>query len=80
MLITFLALMLLWRIKDRDSSAPCLVCGRRSDDPLHWNEERGGLAHDTTPRVEQHAYDPGERRNLTRRMTDRIKRITDALD
>jgi hypothetical protein len=57
---------------------PCLVCGRPEDDPLH-GPERGGLAHDITSRIEQHAYDPGERRHLVRRMDDRIHKIEDAV-
>ena len=52
------------------SDWPCLICKRPQDDPLHA-PERGGLAHDVTPRIEQHAYDPGERRQAIRRMADR---------
>ena len=49
---------------------PCLVCHRPEDDPLHGGE-RGGLAHDTDPRLAQHVYDPGERRKVIRRQQDR---------
>ena len=55
----------------------CLICGRVEDDPLHA-PERGGLAHDVEPRIEQHDYDPGERRQLVRRMDDRVHKIEDA--
>ena len=37
-------------------------------------------AHDVTPRIEQHVYDPGERRHLIRRMDDRIAKIEKALE
>jgi hypothetical protein len=56
---------------------PCLVCNRQQDDPLH-GPEAGGLAHDIEPRIEHHPYDPGERRQLVRRMDDRIQRVEDA--
>lgn len=58
---------------------PCLICLRPQDDPLHQGPERGGLAHDVTPRIEQHDYDPGERRSLVRRMDDRVHVIEEAL-
>lgn len=53
---------------------PCIVCARVRDDPLHNPGERGGLAHENVePRVNQHTYDPGERRQSVRREAERIK-------
>jgi len=59
---------------------PCLKCGRPQDDPLHGGPERGGLAHDTEPRIEQHDFDAGERRHSTRRMDDRRDLVRKSLD
>jgi hypothetical protein len=41
-----------------------LICRRIQDDPLH-NPKRGKRAF--VPRIQQHAYDPGERRQGERR-------------
>lgn len=50
----------------------CIICHRREDDPLHGQAELGGLAHENVPtRFPQHAFDPGERRQGTRREKDR---------
>lgn len=77
LLVAFLALMLLWKITDRHSSAPCLICKRGADDPLH-GPPFGTIAHENVvPRIEQHPYDPGERRRLIRRMADRIHILKD---
>lgn len=53
-----------------NDSRPCLICNRPQDDPLHQGPDRGGLAHDTQPRIEQHDYDPGDRRQVDRRDGD----------
>ena len=58
----------------------CLICHRRKDDPLHGSIDPTIGAHDVTPRIEQHVYDPGERRHLIRRMDDRIAKIEKALE
>jgi hypothetical protein len=53
-----------------NDSRSCLICSRPQDDPLHQGPDRGGLARDTSPRIEQHDYDPGERRGEDRREDD----------
>jgi hypothetical protein len=60
---------------------PCLICRRPADDPLH-GPPHGGRAHEVTPRIEQHDYDPGERRQVIRRRADReaiLRRATGEL-
>ena len=53
---------------------PCLVCGRVRDDPLHDQGPRGGLAHDTDPRIE-HTSDESvwPRWEAVRRLAERIE-------
>jgi hypothetical protein len=48
----------------------CLICRRIQDDPIHDPILRQGRAADM-PRIGQHAFDPGERRKMTRRQADR---------
>jgi hypothetical protein len=48
----------------------CLVCRRIEGDPIHDPLPRQRLA-GVVPRIEQHAYDPGERRRSVRRQSDR---------
>lgn len=51
----------------------CLTCHRLQDDPIH-GPARSGLPL-IVPVLENHKWDPGERRHLVRRMDDRIKAI-----
>lgn len=53
----------------------CLVCRRPKADPLHSDRSFGAIADRTTPRIEQHVFDPGERRQLIRRMDDRVRLV-----
>jgi hypothetical protein len=48
----------------------CLICHRVQDDPIH-DPRRGKHIIEIVPRIEQHAYDPGERRHGIRRKSDR---------
>lgn len=59
---------------------PCLICNRIESDKLHQPERwiPKQLATEP-PRIEHHAYDPGERRKLVRRMDDRIAKIENAV-
>jgi hypothetical protein len=53
-----------------DVQSLCLICRRIKDDPIHDPVPRQGRVGDE-PRIEQHAFDPGERRHGTRRKSDR---------
>jgi hypothetical protein len=48
----------------------CLICHRIQDDPIH-DVRRSQRIVEIVPRIEQHAYDPGERRHVVRRQNDR---------
>ncbi|HLA65190.1 MAG TPA: hypothetical protein VK600_01260 [Candidatus Saccharimonadales bacterium] len=57
----------------------CLICRRPQGDTLHGAGGDVSELHDWAPEVGFHAYDPGERRVLVRRMDDRIHKIEDAV-
>lgn len=67
----------------------CLICRRPESDALHEGFTPAGMARKflkseppdryvTQHRIEQHAFDPGERRKLIRRMDDRIAAVEKA--
>jgi hypothetical protein len=53
----------------------CLICRRSQADPLHSSRSFGAIAKRTELRIEQHVFDPGERRQLIRRMDDRVRLV-----
>ena len=57
----------------------CLICRRPESDAIHGRPRKPDSSRARVPGVfEYHAFDPGERRRLVRRMDDRVRLLQDA--